>query len=130
MASADRRYKSAVFGAAAVLKILFYILLAVIIFFLGRTAYIYGYSIFNEQAVEASPGTDVTVEIPEDASAREIGEILKDNGLIENVSVFVLQERLSSWHGEEQAGTYTLNTSETPDEMLEIMSGDQSDEAS
>lgn len=128
MASGNRRYKNAVFGAAAILKALFYILLAVIIFFLGRTAYIYGYSIFNEQAMEASPGTDEEVEIPADASAREIGNILKKNGLISDVSVFVLQERLSSWHGKEQAGTYTLNTSETPDEMLAIMSGDTDDE--
>lgn len=129
MASGNRRYKNAVFGATAILRGLFYILLAVIILFLGRTAYVYGYSIFNEQAMEASPGTDEEVEIPEDASAREIGNILKEKGLISDVSVFVLQERLSAWHGKEQAGTYTLNTSETPDEMLEIMAGDTNDKS-
>lgn len=111
-------------GAKATIRILFYILIAVALIFLGRTAYSYGYSVFNEQAVESPPGTDVEVTVPEGASARQIGKLLKENGLIKDAGVFVLQERLSAYHGRLQGGTYTLNTSETADEMLAILAGD------
>ena len=111
-------------GAKTTIRILFYILIAVVLIFLGRTAYSYGYSVFNEQAVESSPGTDVEVTVPEGASARQIGKLLKENGLIKDAGVFVLQERLSAYHGRLQGGTYTLNTSETADEMLAILAGD------
>ncbi len=111
-------------GAKATIRILFYILIAVVLIFLGRTAYSYGYSVFNEQAVESPPGTDVEVTVPEGASARQIGKLLKENGLIKDAGVFVLQERLSAYHGRLQGGTYTLNTSETADEMLAILAGD------
>ena len=111
-------------GAKTTIRILFYILIAVVLIFLGRTAYSYGYSVFNEQAVESPPGTDVEVTVPEGASARQIGKLLKENGLIKDAGVFVLQERLSAYHGRLQGGTYTLNTSETADEMLAILAGD------
>ena len=116
-------------GAKATIRILFYILIAVVLIFLGRTAYSYGYSVFNEQAVESPPGTDVEVTVPEGASARQIGKLLKENGLIKDAGVFVLQERLSAYHGRLQGGTYTLNTSETADEMLAILAGDTDSDA-
>ena len=118
------RDDAAMLGAKATIRILFYILIAVVLIFLGRTAYSYGYSVFNEQAVESPPGTDVEVTVPEGASARQIGKLLKENGLIKDAGVFVLQERLSAYHGRLQGGTYTLNTSETADEMLAILAGD------
>lgn len=120
----ENRDDAAIFGAKTTVRVLFYVLIAVVLIFLGRTAYSYGYVVFNEQSVESSPGTDVEVTIPDGASARQIGSILKKNGLIKDVGVFVLQERLSAYHGKLQGGTYTLNTSETADEMLAILAGD------
>lgn len=126
---ADRRrreqgYRNAVFGARTIIRMLIYVLIAVILIFLGKTAYTYGYSIFNETGMEASPGTDVEVTIPDGASVRDIAAILRANGLIAETGVFVLQERLSEYHGELKAGTYTLNTSQTPTEMMAVISGD------
>jgi UPF0755 protein len=120
----ENRDDAAIFGAKTTVRVLFYVLIAVVLIFLGRTAYSYGYAVFNEQSVESSPGTDVEVTIPDGASARQIGKILKKNGLIKDIGVFVLQERLSAYHGKLQGGTYTLNTSETADEMLAILAGD------
>ena len=120
----ENREDAAIFGARTTLRLLFYVLVAVVLIFLGRTAYTYGYSVFNEQAMESSPGTDVEVTIPDGASARQVGKILKKNGLIRDVGVFVMQERLSAYHGKMLGGTYTLNTSETADEMLAILAGD------
>ncbi len=120
----QKTYSAAIFGMKTVIRILVYILIAVVVLFCGRTAYTYGYSLFNEQGMEAAPGTDVVVEIPEGASAREIGRILERNDLIENVNLFLIQERLSNYHGDMMSGTFVLNTSQTPTEMMAILSGE------
>ena len=51
----------------------------------------------------------------------DIGKILKKKGLIKDAKIFVVQEKLSSYKGKLQAGTYILNTSMTPDEMMAIL---------
>ena len=61
--------------------------------------------------------------VPEGASVKEIANLLKENGLIEDVTVFRIQERLSAYHGKLIGGDYILNTSQTPTEMMEILSG-------
>lgn len=124
MGNQDKTYRSAVFGISHLLKGLVYVLLLVTLIFLGRSAYVYGYSLFNEQAMESAPGTDVTVEIPEGSSVKEIADILKDKGLIESENLFTMQERFSAYHGKMKEGTYQLNTSETPTQIMAILSGD------
>lgn len=117
-------YDRAVSGFRKTLTLLIYILLIVFFIFLGRTAYVYGYDVFNEQSAESSPGRDVTVEIPENASVKEIASILKSDGVIKNRSLFLLQERLSAYHGKLNGGTYQLNTSQKPTEIMAILAGD------
>lgn len=124
MRKEEKGYRSAVSGFSHVLRGLVYVLLVVILIFLGRTSYVYGYALFNEQAMESSPGTDVTVEIPDGSSTKEIAAILKKNDLIESESLFAMQERFSAYHGKMKAGTYQLNTSETPTQIMAILSGD------
>lgn len=118
-------YKAAINGAKGIVRILVYLLIIVFIVFLGKTAYTYGYAIFNEEAMAEAPGEDVVIEIPEGATVNDIGQILKDRGLIENVNIFIAQERVSAYHGDIDPGIYTLNTSETPTEMMEIMAADE-----
>lgn len=117
-------YDRAIFGFRSTLTLLVYVLLIVFFIFLGRTAYVYGYDIFNEQSAEEAPGRDVTVTIPENASVSEIADILKDDGVIKNKLLFRIQERLSAYHGQLGSGTFHLNTSETPTEIMAILAGD------
>lgn len=126
----DTTYQVALFGAKGVVRLLLYVLILIVIIWLGRTAYVFGYSIFNEQAMASSPGEDVTVTIPKDSTPHEIGEILKKNGLISDVNIFVVQERLSGYHNKLVPGTYTLNTSQTASKMLTILAGDTSSDTS
>lgn len=119
-----RRYRNAIFGASAILRFLLTVLVVVVLIFLGRTAYRYGYSIFNETAMEAAPGEDEEVIIPAGSSVREIGVILRRQGLIREPGIFYLQELFSDYHGKLQAGTYVLNTSMKPSEMMAVMSGE------
>jgi UPF0755 protein len=130
MADQDKesKYRVAVFGAKGIIRILLVVLAIVAIAWIGRTAYRFGYSIFNEQSAEAKPGKDVTVTIPNGATARETADILKENGLITDVNIFLAQERLSAYHGKMKGGTYVLNTSMLPTEMFAVLSGDESGE--
>jgi UPF0755 protein len=116
-------YAVALFGAKGVIRILLYVLVAIFFISIARMSYVFGYSIFNEQAIASEPGQDVLVEIPEGASTREIADILVKNDLIESGWIFIAQERLSSYHGKLQSGTYLLNTSEKPTEMMRILAG-------
>lgn len=119
---ADAGYKAAVFGAKSILKILFYVLVVIVIIYLSKKAYAFGYAVFNQVPMAQEPGQAVTVIIPEDSSVYDIGKTLERKGLIEDAAIFVVQERLSSYHGDLKAGTYLLNTSQTADEMMEILS--------
>lgn len=121
---ADTGYRVAVLGAKGVIKILLYLLAAFLIVYLSRTAYTVGYAVFNQEAMAPEPGQAVTVVIPEGSSAGDIGSILERKGLVESSWVFALQERLSSYHDKLLAGTYLLNTSETPDDIMAILSGE------
>ncbi len=90
-------------------------------------AYEYGYQIYNQTAMEEGDGRSVHVTIPDGASVSEIGSILKRAGLIEDVRLFTLQERLGAYHGKLQAGEYDLTTAMVPDEMMALMSKKEED---
>ncbi len=117
----DTGYRAALVSARGLITVLMYLLVIIFVGYLGRTAYLFGYDVFNEQSVTEAPGEDVTVLIPRDSSVRQIGQILSDKGLIEDVNVFVVQERISNYHGKLLGGTYILNTSQTPTEMMAIL---------
>jgi len=125
MSALNRRKKSAKAAETkhTVFRFLFAAMAVAVIVMLGKAAYTLTYNIFDEQAMEAEPGTDVSVTIPEGATAKEIATILQENGLISNVTIFLGQERFSSYHGELKGGSYILNTSQTPTEMMEILAG-------
>ena len=123
----DTGYQAAVFGAKSVLKILFYVLVIIVMIYLAQKAYSFGYAIFNQEPVAEAPGQAVTVIIPEDSTVKDIARTLERKGLIEDDAIFLLQERLSGYHGRLLPGTYLLNTSMTADEKMEILSGDNPD---
>ena len=125
----DTGYKVAVFGAKGILRLLNYILVGCSVILLCKTAYSFGYSIFKQEAMAEAPGQAVTVVIPEGSSAMDIGEILEKKGLVESSMMFTLQEYLSNFHGDLQAGTYLLNTSMIPDDIMAILSGENPDGA-
>ena len=106
-------------------KVAFVIVVAMLISKYAKVAYNYGYHIFNQTAVSSGTGRTVTFTVGSGDSADTIAENLLGVGLITDKNLFKLQERFSEYHGMEQAGTYELSTSMTPEEMLSIMSGGQ-----
>lgn len=108
------------------------VIIILVLFFisLARRGYETGYSIFNQTAVdEAGQGHEVTVEITQGMSVKEIGKLLKKEGLIQDDTIFAAQEYFSSYHGEMMPGTYTLSTEMTPDEMMATMAENYAEDA-
>ncbi|MDO4522589.1 MAG: endolytic transglycosylase MltG [Eubacteriales bacterium] len=89
----------------------------------GSYAYDFGYQIYSGRGVNEAPGRDVAVVISEGQSVSSIAGMLMRQGLIRDEKVFLVQERLSKYHGMIQAGNYVLNTSMSGEQMISILSG-------
>ena len=89
---------------------------------LGLKSYNYGYRIFAEPPMSAGEGKDRLVQVKDSMSEMEIAEMLEEKGLIRDRFLFVLQLNVSGYSGKLKAGPYTLNTSMTAEEMLQVMS--------
>lgn len=121
--------KSSIFSAVAMvvsrfgIRVVVYALVAIAFFYGITKAYEFGYSLFTTGAVESGEGTDVLVTINEDMTDREIGQLLENKGLVQESEIFVIQAALyTSSSVKIYPGTYTLNTAQTPQEMIAIMS--------
>lgn len=112
-----------------ILKVAVAVFVIVIVYKGAVMAYDYGYRVFQEPPVAEKPGTDVVVEITVGKSALQIGEILAAKGLIRDARLFYVQNLLSHYKDKLRAGTYTLNTSMTIEEMMEVMSAEEPDTA-
>ena len=115
-----REIVASVFGLA--FKIVAAVLIVMFTYKYALLAYDYGYRIFGETPITSGEGRTVTVAVKEGASAKEIGEILENKGLIRDGQLFVLQELISDYHNDLRPGVYELNTSMTAEQMMEIMS--------
>lgn len=93
----------------------------------GEYAYDFGYQLYADQGVDAPPGRDVTVVISEGETVSQVADMLERQNLIRNAAVFRIQERLSKYNGQIQPGNYVLNTSQTGEEMLAVLSGHEDD---
>ncbi len=107
-------------------SVLILILLAAGIYQGGRKVYSFGYRVFTESPVDLpEEGEDKVVQVTSQMGAKDIGELLEKKGLIRDANLFVLQLKLSSYSKELKAGTYTLSTSMTAHEMMQVMSAEE-----
>ena len=51
-----------------------------------------------------------------------------EKNLIEDAKVFVVQEKLSRYRGKIKPGSYVVSTAYTPDRILAVLSGEDSQE--
>ena len=91
------------------------------VFTLGTVAYDFGYRIFTEESMDVVDGKEVAVQVTAKMSGKELGEILEDKGLIRSVSLFQVQYRVSDYYNKIKTGLYVLNTTMTPEEIIEIL---------
>jgi len=82
----------------------------------------------SSSASSAVYGEAVTVTIPEGSSTKDIANILKEKGLINNTLLFRFQSRYKCYDGEYIKGTYTLSKGMKNDTLMDILSsGKQQD---
>ena len=101
------------------------VILAAVVVFVFRTstqAYDFGYRVFADEPMSVSGGRTITVGIAEDASLKEIANMLEEKGLIEDANLVIVQELLSAYHGKILPGIYDLSTDMKAEQMLEILS--------
>lgn len=108
--------------AGGFFRIVLYICIIFVIIYAGKMAYTFGYSILNQEAVDQKDGKDVTVVIKDKVSVYKIGKVLESKGLVKDAKVFVVQEMLSNYKDKLKPGTYILNTTMTPDELMAVIS--------
>ena len=110
-------------GAAlgAVVKILVYGAILVLLAGGAKKGYEFGREIFCPAAVSGEPGVARQVTIGEGNTASQIAAALEDNGLIEDLLIFVIQAKL--YEIEFQPGTYVLSTAMDSREILDVLSG-------
>lgn len=110
-----------------ILSISFSVLIFIVVVYglyqAGLKAYSYGYRIFTEPAVSSGNGRDRLVNIKNSMDASDVAQLLENKGLIRDKWLFVLQLKLLEYEDRLVPGHYTLNTSMTAREMMEIMSG-------
>ena len=108
------------------LNALFIAIAVIVVVTVGTKAYTFGNKIFNERAVDTVDNAKVVdVTISSGVSAQ-----LYDKGLIDDKTVFYFQVKLSDYKDKFKDGTYSLNTSMKPTDMMKVLSGvsDSSDD--
>lgn len=107
--------------AEAIIKIVVLVFIVSFVFRTAAAAYEYGFRVFAEEPMEAGEGRTISVSISGGDSAKEVGEMLQERGLIRDANLFRIQELLSEHHGKIQPGIYDLSTSMTAQDMLAVI---------
>ncbi len=106
------------------IRTLLYVVAAMAILRGATWAYSFGYAIFSNQTMaKEGAGRDVYVTVSADDTVKDVAKLLKKERLIKDTLVFEVQEKLSTHKDEIKPGTYILNTEQTAEEMLAILSG-------
>ena len=104
-----------------ILKIVFAIVVVTVIYRGAIKAYDYGYRIFEEPPVSSGEGYTITVTIDDKMSAKEMGIMLEDKGLIRDADLFIFQYMFSEYKDDLLPGEHDLSTAMTAEEMMEEM---------
>ena len=107
-----------------VLKVVLAVVVVMLVYKGATLAYDYGYRVFAQEPMSAAPGFDMDIVVEDGMGPKEIGVLLESKGLIKDGTLFYLQNILSKYKGDLKAGTYTLNTSMTTEEMMAVISGE------
>lgn len=100
-------------------KLILYALVILLLVEGMSKGYEFGHEVFYSTAMEAAPGTEKVVTIPEGQRPSETIAMLHDVGLIGNQYAALIQMRFYEY--EIYPGTYVLNTSMTPKDILQIL---------
>lgn len=114
--------------ALFILRLAILIFVVIGIYRIGEYSYLYSYSVISDVAAEAPPGRDISITLSRGVEAKEIATVLERKGLVKDANVFQIQLKLNGYEDDLKSGTYILNTSMTPKEMMRVMAGEEEEE--
>ena len=100
-------------------RLVLYTLVAVLLLMGAKKGYEFGYSIFYAPGMDEAPGVEKVVTLDGSESVSEVGKLLEDIGLIRDHSAFFIQAKVYGY--EVQEGAWTLNTSLSSKEMIDLL---------
>ncbi len=104
-----------------VIRAVVLVVLAIVLTRLGGKAYEFGFRIFTEEPMSAEPGRDIQITVSKSDGTGEVAEMLEEKGLIRDAKLFRVQKMLAMTDGDIHPGIFTLNTSMTAEQMLDIL---------
>ena len=107
----DAGYRAALTGAKGTVRLLIYVCVILVVILAAKTSYQFGHDVFAEEPVASrGKGKEVTVQVRSGMEAKELGELLKDNGLIDE-SRYELDKdgKLVIYYKASQEGIDTIN---------------------
>lgn len=102
------------------IKLVAYLLIAALLFVLSTKGFKFGRAIFTDKGYEEVPGKNISVTISDSMSRFDISKLLEEKGIIDDAYVFYVQTYL--YEGKFKAGKYKLNTSSSPEQIVETLS--------
>lgn len=112
-------------GSNMLIHIVLIMASAVIIAVCGYNAYKFSNSIFDEKSVDTwNNARQINVVIPEEVTPKQLAKIMYDNGLTNDEQLFYYQILLSDFRDKIVPGTYKLQTSMKPTEILKNISAE------
>lgn len=109
------------------MKMVIVAVLVAVFYVVCSKAFEYGAAIFSEEAMDSKgAGHEVVVTIPQDTSAAELGEILQNNGLIEDAGIFRIQAIL--YDLVITPGTYEFSTENNVEDIIDIINANAPEE--
>ncbi len=80
-----------------------------------------GAGLESEPEVVANPGVDVTIEIPEGATAESIAELLLENGVIASIGEFETAVRALGAENQLKAGSFEVVTGMAMEDLIRLL---------
>jgi len=103
------------------LKFIVIIVAVVVVYQAALWSYNSAYELIAKEPEEDQTIINVDINIPKGSNTETIGNILKENGLINNVVYFRIVSKLKGLDSTFQFGDYTFNTGMSEEEIMEII---------
>lgn len=108
------------FVTSSALNIAIFVFSLILVYTLTMSAFNYGRNNISDSVTEKE-FREVTVEIPENSTPKDIALILKDNKLISNENIFLLQATLNGTSNLFKTGAFEFDTHMKSGELMEIL---------
>lgn len=102
-----------------ILNLIFYAASFALIYYLAGQAYTFAYEVFGSQVVDSAPGKSITIKVDKEDTMQDVAKTLEQQEIIINQASFVVRAILTK--KEIHPGAYTVNSSQSYAEILEIL---------